>query len=495
MTGAGDYAVIQAKRKALIDAIKPDLVTKKQPLLMQYDQLDANGSEIAETLMIQAVYESGLEGDGSGNAYTEKVAINFTSYLPYLQQQGEHGTALGYQESVANADYIVKRAPNGEWSAFTSPPNGLVYTMAEAPDGTLYVAGYFTNLGDANGDYVVKWNGSAWVSLGTGANEKVYALAVGADGTLYAAGNFTLMGGVANTAYIAKWDGSVWTPLSTGANAVVWALAIGQDGALYAGGAFTDLGDANGDRIAKWNGTAWSSLGTGANDTILCLTVSPNGSLYVGGALTSVGGVTVSGIAKWDGAAWSALGSGVAGIVSVYVMKFGPDGNLYAGGPFYSAGGAANSGYIARWDGSAWYGLGSAELNNRVYALEFDSDGLLYIGGEFGAVGSMTIPHGFVAWNGSVYQPTDISLPGSPVAHSILLTGADELYVGYDTTGTAHQRQCRHPQHRQRNRLPCGHFQRPGHSLPTQELHHRESHLFQPDASCRRNRSPQSQPR
>ena len=107
--GGGDYAVTQARKSAIINAIKPDLVTKKQPLLIQYDELDSSGNEIAETLMIPAVYDSGLEMDGEGDNMLEKVAINFTSYLPYLQQQGEHGAALGYQTALAIANYIVKR--------------------------------------------------------------------------------------------------------------------------------------------------------------------------------------------------------------------------------------------------------------------------------------------------------------------------------------------------------------------------------------------------
>ena len=228
MTGAGDYAAIEAKRKALINAIKPDLVTKKQPLLMQYDQLDANGSEISETLMIQAVYESGLEGDGSGNAYNEKVALNFKSYLPYLQQQGEHGAALGYQTALANANYLVMRSSAGVWSVLSTSISSAVYEVHKASKGGVYIGGAFTNLTDANGDYISYWNGTAFSSLASGLSSNAQKMTEGPSGTLYVVGDFENAGGDANADRFAKWNGTAFSAVGAGLNFTAYDIAMAE---------------------------------------------------------------------------------------------------------------------------------------------------------------------------------------------------------------------------------------------------------------------------
>ena len=292
MTGAGDYAVIQAKRKALIDAIKPDLVTKKQPLLMQYDQLDANGSEIAETLMIQAVYESGLEGDGSGNAYNEKVAINFTSYLPYLQQQGEHGTALGYQTALANANYLVMRSSAGVWSVLSTSISSAVYEVHKASKGGVYIGGAFTNLTDANGDYISKWNGTAFSSLASGLSSNAQKMIEAPDGTLYVVGDFENAGGDANADRFAKWNGTAFSAVGAGLNFTAYDIARANDGTLYIVGDFYNVGDANGDYVLHWTGSAWESLGTGLSHPALAVCIAKDGSVYVGGIFSFAGGVS-----------------------------------------------------------------------------------------------------------------------------------------------------------------------------------------------------------
>ena len=97
------------------------------------------------------------------------------------------------------------------WKSVTAThPGAAVYCLVFDQLGNLYIGGNFTDLGDANGDYICKWTGAAWVSLGTGANSRVHALAVGPDNSIYATGEFLLAGGVAGTAYVAKWNGTAW---------------------------------------------------------------------------------------------------------------------------------------------------------------------------------------------------------------------------------------------------------------------------------------------
>ncbi|NIM50383.1 MAG: hypothetical protein GTO22_14225, partial [Gemmatimonadales bacterium] len=112
-----------------------------------------------------------------------------------------------------------------------SPVGTTVYDLAFGLDGTLYIGGAFTNWGDANGDYIVSWDGAAISSLGTGMDSFVYCLGVGIDGTVYAGGNFTTAGGTSAN-YIAEWDGSSWSALGSGFDDAARAIATGPDGTI-----------------------------------------------------------------------------------------------------------------------------------------------------------------------------------------------------------------------------------------------------------------------
>jgi hypothetical protein len=436
-TGGGDYSVIQAKKAALIDAVKPDKTVFRQPVLIQYDQLDASGLETSETLEIPALYESGLEMSGDGNSWNEKISLNFRMYLPLLRQQGEKGTALGYQTSVANVGHIMSRSAAGVWSNMAQGANANVRTIAAGNDGFIYAGGQFTNFGDANGDYLAKWNGTAWAAVGAGINGNVLAVAIGPDGSIYIGGDFTNLGD-ANGDYICKWNGTAWVSLDTGMNGNVSSLSFGPDGSLYAGGAFTLAGGVAGTvNIAKWNGTAWLPLSTGMDGAVYALAFGKDGFLYAGGAFSLAGGVAnTATIAKWNGTAWSALGTGTNG-PDVRCIAVAPDGSVYAGGKFTIAGGVANTLYLAKWNGAVWSPLRTG-MNGYVWSLTFSKDnGLMYAGGGFSTAGGVSLPDRLATWNGSTFMPIDIDLPSLPVTYAIAFDNAGNSYFGFDTSGTA----------------------------------------------------------
>ena len=428
---------IQAKRKALWDLIKPDVNAYPQPLVLRYQGFDENGSADSEPVDIKCEYVSGLDRSPQMR-FAHFADITFRVSDTALEIDGDNGTSLDFNDTLANADYFVKRDTDGIWSAMAGVTGtvfaiaqhpitkeiyiggnflnaggdanadylakwdaatgawvsvvagftGTVFGLTFDPTGNLYIIGNFTNVGDANGDYIVKLgsDGTTLTSLGTGLNAVGYSIVIDSSGNLYAGGNFTLAGGVANTTYIAKWDGSVWTPLSTGLNGFVQNIAIDENDNLYLVGFFTDAGDANGDYVVKWTGSAWVSLGSGANSTLYAVALDDTKNLYVGGLATSLGGVTVGYWGKWNGQKWEALGSGFNGSVRTITYK---NNKLYVGGGFTMA--------------------GDIPLLDRV---------AVYIG------------------NG-VYQPLDINLPGTANVYKLLFDNLDNLYVGYDTSGSA----------------------------------------------------------
>ena len=223
--------------------------------------------------------------------------------------------------------------------------NDSVTALAVAPDGTLYVSGYFTTAGGVSANRIAKWNGTNWSALGTGMNNDVYALAAAADGTLYAGGRFSSAGGVSANK-IARWNGSSWAPVcqssrcssgSAGLSGDVYALAT-SGATVYAGGDFLNADGTTVNRIARWNGTNWSALGSGMPSSVRTLAVAPDGTLYAGGSFETAGGVSASRVASWNGTSWNALGAGANNLV-ISISLTGSQ--LYAGGTFTSADGVS----------------------------------------------------------------------------------------------------------------------------------------------------------
>jgi len=345
--------------------------------------------------------------------------------------------------SAANS---IAKWNGSSWSALGSGMGGgpsyaspLVSALAVS-GSELYAGGNFTTAGGSEANCIAKWNGNSWSALGSGMGSSypntpgVNALAVSGSG-LYAGGSFTNAGGSAAN-YIAKWNGNSWSTLGSGMNGGVNALAVsGSD--LYAGGYFTTAGSSNASYIAKWNGSSWSALGSGmcglgggAYSYVNALAVSGSG-LYAGGWFTNAGGSPANYIAKWNGNSWSPLGSGMNGIVYALAVS-GSD--LYAGGYFTTAGGSAAN-YIAKWDGNSWSALGSGMYGGYTYVSALAVSGSdLYAGGDFGSAGGVGASR-IAKWNGSSWSPLGSGMHGlfpssyNVAVYALAVSGSD-LYAG-----------------------------------------------------------------
>lgn len=278
-----------------------------------------------------------------------------------------------------------------EWSALGTGlgAGGSAAALAVDSAGNLYIGGTFTNVGDANGDNIVKWNGSAFSSLSTGIPTSVKALAIDSSDNVYVGGGFMNVGD-ANGNRIVKWNGSAWVSLSTGiGNGTVFSLAVDSSDNLYIGGSFTDIGDANGDRIIKWNGTAFSSLSTGiGNGAVNAMAFDSAGNLYVGGQFTNLTDANGDYISKWNGSAFSSLATGLNGNVSAIAVDSAD--NVYVGGDFTNAGGDADADRIALWNGTAFESL-QLGLDNTVLALALSNIDSLFVGGRFRTGGTQLL--------------------------------------------------------------------------------------------------------
>lgn len=425
-------------RGGFINAIKPDR-TKDANVWLEY-----TGGK--RRVRVRGRYAGGLNFP-RGTVYTQRIGARFYCDDPFFYEDGEGSKTLTSQASVANADYVIRRT-SGTWANISTDFAANVSALCLGQDGCIYIAGSFVNVGDANGDRIVKWNPatSTLASLGTGLNGAANALAVAANGDIYVGGAFTLAGGVADTVRVAYWDISAeaWVPLSTGiGGGTVMALCFDQAGNLYIGGTFTNHIDANGDYITKWDGTNFTSLSSSVLDgAVYAIACAPSGDMYIGGAFGAAGALTAAnGIVKWDGSTWSALSTGIAGLSAfVTAVEIDTAGNVYLGGEFTTAGGVTcNS--IAKWNGTNYEALGSGvsipvgtviDVNTMAIA----SDGNIFAGGTFSIAGGRTLTDCMAIWNGTTWQDFPCDLPGTTVVNDILFVG-DDLYIGYSDAGTA----------------------------------------------------------
>jgi hypothetical protein len=241
---------------------------------------------------------------------------------------------------IPEADAVAKW--NGSaWSALGSNGSGngaIVCCAGQSVNSlllsgsALYVGGIFTNVaGIPEADYIAKWNGSSWSALGSNGsgdgalNYAAFALAAsGSD--LYVGGGFTNAAGLAAADFVARWNGSSWASLGSNANGNgalnnwVYALTIsGTD--VYVGGVFSAaFGIPQASGIARWSGSAWSALGSngagygplqGSYPYTYALAVSPTrGSLYAGGGFQDVAAIAPADfVAEWSLIPFTDIGS------------------------------------------------------------------------------------------------------------------------------------------------------------------------------------------
>ena len=386
---------------ALAVAANGDLFAAAGPV--QYGTVAANGIARWNGTAWNAL------GTGIGNGLNDEVeavavAPNGDVYVTGLITQAGTVAANG-----------VTRWNGTAWNALgaglqyqsSTPGSGISsgsgYALALAPNGDLYVGGIFNLAGGVAANGVARWNGTAWSALGAGLQDNnsagdAQALALAPNGDLYVGGFFTMAGGVPANG-LARWNGTAWSALGSGLGTsnYVYALAVAPNGDLYAGGEFTQVGGTTASNVARWNGTAWSALGSGISGTgnfsaVVALAVAPTGDLYAGGLFTLADGVPANGVARWNGSAWNALGtglqhsnSGTPRVGAAYALALAPNGDLCLGGVFDQAGGTAAAN-VARWNGSSFSALGSG-LNSPVLALAVGANNKVCAGGIFGAVG------------------------------------------------------------------------------------------------------------
>ncbi|HEX2616574.1 MAG TPA: PKD domain-containing protein [Flavobacteriales bacterium] len=313
------------------------------------------------------------------------------------------------------------------WEAVGSGTSSDVYALEPFGDD-LYVGGLFTQAGGMPANYLARWNGTAWSTIGNLGNfmasDALYAndtaLFVGSLGrvrwwngtawavypgvfnsdvyalthfrdTLYAGGFFSSQSGVSYP-HIARWNGAAWDSLTSGCNAQVSDVQPFHD-KLFVGGDFQLAGDSLCQHTAWWDGAAWQRMGNGVNNSVYAHCIFHD-TLYIGGRFTQANGQPASRVAKWNGTQFEAVGGTLNDYVTAMTVY---RDQLYIGGAFTSPA------HIARLSGHTWVGLG-AGCDDRVRVLDVYHD-TLFVGGGFAQAGGQPAAN-IAKW----------SLPAAPVA-------------------------------------------------------------------------------
>jgi len=386
------------------------------------------GTVLTSTFSHVANYNNVIFVGGYNAEFTSNLAFwNGTAWI-YKQLPGVGGPGVGqgqvtalavfqgelyvgavvhraYGPPYAPSDYII-RWNGAYWDSVGGMPNpgtdDKVLTLF-ASGNNLYAGGDFIGAGGNLANHVARFDGTAWHAMGDGLNGQVVALTE-YNGQIVAAGSFTASGGSTPASGVAVWNGTSWQSIG-GPLFGVQKLAV-LNGVLIAAGLFSLTG---GDNIAWLDGTTWRALGGGTDGQVDALTVA-GGRLYVGGRFITAGKgggkVDARFVAAWDGVHWSPLGSGIIDLAPDVTVLFTNGTDVILGGYFGTVDGmsAVN---IAVWKTEFNYwdntysslgrGLGSTYAGG-VYA--FLSDGRsLVLGGNFTYAGGIST-HGIARWDG-----------------------------------------------------------------------------------------------
>ena len=241
-------------------------------------------------------------GQENGPTTGDVRAILKVGNLVYVG--GMYGGEDGIGEPDNEKHIRVFNLSTNRWSRLGNGVGTLaihgVFALAQLPDGSILAGGAFPG-------GLSRWDGTAWSTYAGGANDTVRAIQVAPDGNVYVGGFFTEVGsggGAVDTNFIARYNTktNTWDGLAGGFDEDfvgttadgVFDIEIARDGRVYVAGQFesTDSGsNTNLRNMAFWDGTGdWQNMGSGigtetANIVNTLAIDETDGDIFVSGSL------------------------------------------------------------------------------------------------------------------------------------------------------------------------------------------------------------------
>lgn len=371
----------------------------------------------------------------SPNGIVDSLAFDGVSSI-YV---GGFFTDIGGQDraNIAKVTTVGVGAADPAWNPSS---NSLVRAIAVDGSGHVFVGGDFTVIGGFVRSRIAKLSaggaGIADANWNPQVDDTVQEVAIGSDGSIYTGGLFTQIDGQVRVGLARLDEDSAATgfPIDTELNGQVFALARNPDGSIIVGGNFERANSQPRRNILRLqaNGTLDPTWSPSANGVVDEVAVDGVGNVYASGQFTIIGGQTRQYIAKLtsNGAADASWNPFVDG----YVRKIIIDniGDVYVGGWFTTIGGQARAN-IAKLSGMTgevdpdW----NPSANSGVSTLAIDSIGNLFAGGDFSSIGGQA-RQGIAKLSSSGAGGADAAWNPSPngSVFAIAIDDNDDIYVG-----------------------------------------------------------------
>lgn len=390
---------------------------------------------------------------GSGSATDGGISRNTVeSYRPAAVVAADGSLFVAWGDwSDGDAEIYVRRWRNDTWEeagSGSASGGGVSNTdgdsrqpeLAAAPDGSVYLAWTEYTAWDSE-IYVRRWNGSAWVEVGSGSasgsgvssnllDSEQPTIAVHPAGPILLA--WQDRGGFDWDVYVRAFVNGRWEEVGAGSAGGEGVSRNGRDSTrpsivVSAAGrpvvGWVDASDGDTDvYVRQFDGAAWVALGTDSaggdgispgdgHSRLRHMAAAPDGSIYAAWAEELKDGHDDNGIyqvyvRRWNGTSWaevgrdSASGRGISntkGQVQQVAMTLGPGGKPYVAWADGSDG--DEEVYIRRWNGQSWEEIGEGSAGK---------------GGVSDNRGSSMQPYPAVDSAGRVYLAWQDSSDGDP---------------------------------------------------------------------------------
>ena len=235
---------------------------------------NSNGNGVQGTSHIGKWIAVSSSWGGMGIGLNDTVAAIAVSPLgDYVYAAGGFTAAGIFGTPASDLKYIARwNIAAQTWEAMGKGMSGGVNALEVDSAGNVYAGGSFKYANNADGtsievNNIAKWNTalSTWEPMASGLSGPIRAVKVSSSG-IYATGGPN---------FISKWNGSSWSTVGNGLNSSAFALAADPAGNIYVGGFFTTAYNPNGSpvqatRIAKWNvqSNSWEQFGYGLGNPV-----------------------------------------------------------------------------------------------------------------------------------------------------------------------------------------------------------------------------------
>jgi len=418
-----------------------------------------------------ALVEAGYQVNKSGVSHFIRSLLLFIGLALPVGGLSLDGETLA--QSGSNAGWVEIGTGSASGGGISNTPYFLGHSFAPSlaigSDSAPIVA-WDTEIGALGSNIGARrWNGAAWNDMAfyyTGKDSSSSSLAVGSNGTPIVAWHDDSSGNLDYEIYVRRWNGSAWVEMGSGSASggnisnndgysYRPSLAIGPDSKPVV--AWEDNNNGKAIYVRRWDGSAWVEMGAGSasgggisqsagfpGDPSLA--IGPDGKPVVTWHNDSSGIAEIY-VKRWNGSAWVEMGTGSAsgggisknnGTSRYPSLAIGPDGKPVVAWHDDSSGNAEI--YVKRWDGGAWVTMGANSAsgggiskNNGASifpSLAIDPDGRPMVAWEDDSSGNWEI---YVKrWNGSAWEEMAGSASGGGISQNSGHSEDPSLAIGPD---------------------------------------------------------------